>query len=403
MNSQERRWCGFLLKAARLKNDWSQESVCSGICSVSYLSKIETGQVEGSKEILDLLAARLHVALPGGGPEDLKEERRIFQLLASGQFEMAEKAWCNFYPRASRSWQQSIHGILLEGVFAADKETGSDHPDFAPSLERILDESQLALYFLGCGRYEEAILYARQGWIVTHSVHHLYRCGFSESLLLEALEKASRMAWDEGHPWLMGTNSALQGMICSNMNESGMRQKALHFFEQAHNIFSALNDSDSIDEISYNIACTILEEGRFEEAREILSTIRHPSVMDQLKLAVCYEQLGRFREALDILEMLFDFPLDHWDRSLIEAIASMTKIRLEDANYLKNAEYGRRLLSVFNSLQNVPTLHKGFAQFYLPWVAEWYKASREYAKLVDLYENFPAKPSFKPIERKFNR
>ena len=41
----------------------TQEELCQGICSVSYLSKIENGKIEASEEILQLLCARLEIAV----------------------------------------------------------------------------------------------------------------------------------------------------------------------------------------------------------------------------------------------------------------------------------------------------------------------------------------------------
>ena len=50
---------GLLIRQARLGRDWSQAGLCKGICTVSYLSKIETGKAEPSEEILRLLLERL--------------------------------------------------------------------------------------------------------------------------------------------------------------------------------------------------------------------------------------------------------------------------------------------------------------------------------------------------------
>ena len=47
----------------RLQQKMTQEELCQGICSVSYLSKIENGKIEASEEILQLLCARLEIAV----------------------------------------------------------------------------------------------------------------------------------------------------------------------------------------------------------------------------------------------------------------------------------------------------------------------------------------------------
>ncbi|CAM3833273.1 helix-turn-helix transcriptional regulator [Alkalicoccus chagannorensis] len=52
---------GKLLKYNRLRQQKKQEEVCSGICSVSYYSKIENNKIEPTDEVFDQLLARLNM------------------------------------------------------------------------------------------------------------------------------------------------------------------------------------------------------------------------------------------------------------------------------------------------------------------------------------------------------
>ncbi|WJE53327.1 helix-turn-helix transcriptional regulator [Bacillus cereus] len=56
----------------RLQQKMTQEELCQGICSVSYLSKIENGKIEASEEILQLLCTRLEIAV--SDLRDVEEE-----------------------------------------------------------------------------------------------------------------------------------------------------------------------------------------------------------------------------------------------------------------------------------------------------------------------------------------
>ena len=53
------RIAGLLIRQARLRRDWSQDGLCLGICTPSYLSKIEQGKAEPSPEVTELLLRRL--------------------------------------------------------------------------------------------------------------------------------------------------------------------------------------------------------------------------------------------------------------------------------------------------------------------------------------------------------
>ena len=52
---------GFLIRQKRIEKGWSQEGLCRSICAVSYLSKIEQGKADASRELLQLLFCRLGV------------------------------------------------------------------------------------------------------------------------------------------------------------------------------------------------------------------------------------------------------------------------------------------------------------------------------------------------------
>ena len=50
---------GALIRMLRLEKNWSQETLARGICSVSYLSKIEQGKAEPNESLYVLLFEKL--------------------------------------------------------------------------------------------------------------------------------------------------------------------------------------------------------------------------------------------------------------------------------------------------------------------------------------------------------
>ena len=52
-----------LIHNKRTKLGWSMESLCKGICSVSYLSKLEKGNIEIKEDIIDALLKKLDINL----------------------------------------------------------------------------------------------------------------------------------------------------------------------------------------------------------------------------------------------------------------------------------------------------------------------------------------------------
>lgn len=58
-------YASFLIRKNRIEKDWSQEGLCKGICTASYLSKIEKGKAAPSEEVLQLLFKRLGIRWNG--------------------------------------------------------------------------------------------------------------------------------------------------------------------------------------------------------------------------------------------------------------------------------------------------------------------------------------------------
>ena len=52
---------GYLLKSRRLAKGMDQQTLCRGVCSVSYLSKIENGRADAGEDVLRLLFGRLGI------------------------------------------------------------------------------------------------------------------------------------------------------------------------------------------------------------------------------------------------------------------------------------------------------------------------------------------------------
>ena len=68
---------GALLRYYRMQQNLSQEGLCTGICVVSYLSKIEQGKVDASEDILQALFARLQIHYHGDA-RFLSEMKQLF-------------------------------------------------------------------------------------------------------------------------------------------------------------------------------------------------------------------------------------------------------------------------------------------------------------------------------------
>ena len=140
---------GALIRRARLEKNRSQEGLCRGICSVSWLSKIEAGREGADPELVSALFARLGLDM-AERPGDAELIGRCYEAAFSLDYE----AWDGLLAelRAAR---------LEKGPFCLDAELlgrlfSDEHaaPGWARDLEPALGPGQRALLYWLSGDFE---------------------------------------------------------------------------------------------------------------------------------------------------------------------------------------------------------------------------------------------------------
>lgn len=505
MDEKQARYLALLLKARRKQKGWSQESVCKGVCAVSYYSKIESGIVIPNVQILEELAKHLQMELPilmderkmriqdranGKTSNGLDEENLessgikgfnqatkndkmialVMQFLRSGHldeayilfkkllksgnsirsnpFSGADQADDSVHTRPSSITPDASLSDSYGG--SGDDETGlskngsgrengeSSHDGFSNSFERnsmpddeadsytfdlghpcsldtllllglyqkvdlsslfepeellaCLNREQKALFFLACNEYQRAADYCEDGWVLLLSAFGLYReRKTSDSKVLVQLEQAYLKAAKEGYACLMAQISHITGMVYSNIPDYA---SAMEYFTRTERLLEELKDQKALDELYYNIGCTLLEEGNYKQALEKLESVRRYSVMDIQKQVICLELMNRKEEALERMSQYKRADLVGWDPEFVERLFELIRLRLVEEDWLHNPHYGELLMGIYEELSNTADSHKGFAQFHLPWVIQYLKANRQYAKAESILENFPGKLPF---------
>lgn len=150
-----------------------------------------------------------------------------------------------------------------------------------------------------------------------------------------------------------------------------------------------LQDRKALQTMEYNTASAWIEVGRYEDAYGWFSAQTPKTFMSLHKLAICCEKTGRREEALRALKQAEGMDTDEAEHGLALQLLGVVRYRLEHPDYLSREEYGAMLATCFDRLQS--ELPVGYAIFHLPWMLEWYKATRQYKKACDLLEMFPDK------------
>ena len=374
---------GLMIRRERLRRQWSQEGLCRGICAVSYLSKIEQGKAEASPEVLRLLLERLDIVWHG---EVAEEAARCTEDCYDGIFSGDQAAFQSACQKLDEHWEVYANGpSMLDALLLRSW----DRREVDPLLEEFkLDLRQKTLLLILQNHCEEAASRNPLPFTLFCSGISLYECGRYPSAI-EALQQCYDMAAREGYVHLMAESRLYLGNCYSNLLDYD--HMLLHY-RVAERLSKALGDGERLESICYNIAATALELGRVPEACDGLRQLRHKSAMTCHKLAVCCEKLGNAEEALSWLDQAESTESEYPDPEMTRRICGLVRYRLEHTDYLRMPEYGTMLLETFRIMRE--QLPHGYAAFHLPWVLEWYRATRQYKQALALMEDFPSSTRF---------
>lgn len=368
---------GNLILRERLARSWSQAGLCKDICTVSYLSKIETGKAQPSADVLRLLLARLGLhtdpALEAAGARCAEDGYERLFTGRLGELAAALPAASDETYRATAAWTD----LLLLRKF--DTDGGA----LDAGLEAGMTPRQLAMQRLLQGRWDEALALLPNAFCHWRIGVSAYEAGCYEDAV-EHLQAGYDLAARDGAARLMLLCRAYMGnCYCNRRDIERMRPH----YTAARRLAQALGEQELLDSIAYNTAAVQIERGQFEEAYGYFSALNDPGVLALHKLAICCEKTGRRAEAYAALERAEAAETAEQRSEAVEKMLAVVRFRLAHPDYLHCDAYGTLLLDCFACCRT--RLPQGYAAFHLPWVVEWYTAARQYKKVCELLTEFP--------------
>ena len=395
-----KHFTGFLIRRERLRQNLSQEGLCKGICSVSYLSKIEQGQVHAGPEIVERLLqalglrAQIDVETEAVAARALREyfDRFLLCTLSAD----GRDAWLDAHAGALESSPLALSIELYRACIAMHTD---DQAALAAALEALssfvdyLQGEQLALYAMGRALLcedgharEEAFAQAER--LRPCTLLFLWRAHFSfaRGRYIQAGQEAERayaLACEEGNGTVLFDASFLLGCCYANQRHYPSMMRAFRrTLALAHTLRPA-----SVGEIEYNIGATCLELCRHEEARDWLeAALAHASsygvenLLVRHKLALVYTHLGlcaQAREALAEARAFLSLDLP----AIYDRMLRVAEMRLTPG-YLDDPDYAALLRAVYDEAPGV--LHFGFKQFHAGFLIEAYVHQRRYKDALQI-------------------
>lgn len=367
---------GSLILRERLARNWSQQGLCQGICTVSYLSKIETGKAAPSPEILQLLLGKLNLYTDAV----LEKEAAVLaeqavEALLYGTSE-ALTALLAQMPR----YRNTAAGLELQLLEQLSLPEGQPVDRL---LENCMTPRQMAFQRVLQKRQEEAVRLLPCGWTYTMLGIRAYEAGDSAAAI-EYLQNGCDLAAQEGAARLMLLCRLLLGNTYNNLRDIPHMEK---HYVIARRLAQTLGDQEMLRNIDYNTASAQLEGGQYQQAYEYLSNLEQPGLMELHKLAIACEKTGRREEGLAALDRAAGMEAVVPPTELAQRLCQLVRFRLEHADYLEHEVYGQLVQDCFNRCRK--ELPHGYVTFHLPWMLEWLTATRQYKKAYELTREFP--------------
>lgn len=372
---KDRRFVGLLLRLLRLERNWSQETLCHGICAVSYLSKIEQGKVEANEQLVTDLFERLDITWKESA-EMVTLRDDLYEGIFSGDGTFTKQKLCVL----EDNWDQMAIGPCYTD-FLVIRAFYHRKPEMVPQeLEPLLDIRQQALLALLRDRHEEAYrMYPCPLTAICLGEEALLKGNYT--LSMEYFQVAYDMAAREGYAHVMLFAQHCMAASCTDL---GNMDAMYHHSRIAERLARALGADDVLKVIHYNIAATKAEYGDYENAYAYFSALEEPDVLALHKLAVCCEALGKKEDALAALKQAEKMESDI---ALKNEMCALVRYRLEHPDYLHDPAYGEMILNTYERIEK--ELSSGFARFHLRWVTQWLTSNRQYRKAFEILQRFP--------------
>lgn len=392
---------GLIIKKNRLEQNMSQESLCHGICAVSYLSKIENGSVKADMEIISKLFLELGITFSEVVSEE--EEGEIYSALDNIFIEKLKfdraKEILNKYSSIIYSTKVLTY-LILEFIVKANEDFKSVDEKRFLAYENYADKKQLYYFYMVLGKFyldfindkEKALFYFEKAYMINPEGKGLFNIGVSYYIdgdynrAIEYFNKDFILEIELGNIDDAVIDCIYLANTYSNLNSIPLMEK---YYDKALKLSKNIDDNVK-GNIYYNLGATYIKK----DSRKSLKYLKMAEDIGYgidcfylyQKLVIVNLDLGNNEEAIKYLaKSKYAAHYEYLDNdTYIQHMIRMLEIICNDNNYLKNVEYGDVLSKLFYVKDG--SMHYGFKLFFASYYVEWLKSNRKYKEALEVIE-----------------
>lgn len=406
---------GYLIKKYRQDQNMSQERLCNGICAVSYLSKIESGLVCASQDIITSLFNVLGIhyctdtVLISEGKELMDEYFKSYFFSyheeCSRLFETlyAKEAIYLFSPLMLDYLLVKCYDTCFKNYDLAlelTHEIGRFSNYLTPLQHYFLLHIKTTLYLYCTKNYSLALETIQKAHNYhKNSVSHylLSNCYFNlgdYSHAIDTNEEAFTLAINEGNILCALEICLLQASIHNHMKNTHLMIK---YYERALNLSEGLGDIRYKQRIYYDLGSTYLTLKNYSLAlpyllkSSALAQMNHsypPTLYHNLALA--YLESKDFQKCKSYLDLAYtNLSTDSSSLPFLRQMLDLLSIRLTNKAYIFDTNYLNQLEQIYNAM--CCSLDSTLKHLYGDYLISCYKSNRKYKDALRITEELYVK------------
>lgn len=406
LHKDNQRIIGSIIKINRVKQNISQKSLAKGICVPSYLSRIESGELLPSDDVISIIFSRL--GLKFNDSEDFIKEGKenldsFFDNLNFNEFDFTSK----IFSKLEENEEAFITSPLILDYFLAklarycstpcrDKFTSAD--SILLSSFDILSAKQKALYnfYLGVdilsltGNIEVGKEYIKESLAFKENGHCYYWLSYAyriENNPIKAYETVNRAldiyVREANFISIMNSyeKTAEVYFLLDNYRD------ALEYLEKSLKMAKTIKNSHYIEHINSIIAWAYYRLDKHTEALKFLNKntgiADHRLVVpDVILKSLIYLKLNDKKNLeLTISKIKNPQTLEQISEELSEKFYELFFLYIKDTNYIKNQKLEELLLFLIGEVNRFVELKKVL----LNYLKDYYIQNRRYKEALLLF------------------
>ncbi len=405
INKSNYKLIGMVIKLNRLNTSINQVDLCRNICVPSYLSRIESGEIIPSDDIVKDLFKALNIKYNDDKKfidESLLMFDKFYDYLFIGHFMQAEEVFKKI--RRNKNKYLSSPLIVDYYLLCFTKYSSTDHRKEVEKLKKMLnsifelmdrekkfkfcynvamdtllyenDPDKGLDYCIEASKYgENGLLYIwySYGYSLKNNIikAYVYAQKALETFVKDADIINIRYAYE-----VIGDIYSLQ----NNYYE------AIEYYEKSKSISQKAEFDYVTKYLLSKIAFCHYKNEEYEEAYNVIAnnyislmnTTYVPNIVTKCLIYIKLNDKHKLRQEYEKIENLKSLKV--YNMALVVNLQRFFEIRINDEEYYKNKKYEKALLEIVKNSSKIIELNKEFVEI----LKEYYMHNRKYKEIVKL-------------------